>query len=402
MITSKYAVKLISENLPKLTEKKIDTHQSIGYVLKEPIKAERDQPPFNRVTMDGIAINFDSIKKNKLNFPIEATQFAGDPKRTLIHKNQCIEVMTGSVLPKGTNCVIPIEKIVIKHDIAHIQKNYKAIKHQFIHAQGSDYKKDSVVIKAGKKIEPIDIALILSCGKEKLTVSSEPIIHIISTGNELVPVGEKILSHQVRMSNGPSIKGMLYQQTFKNCRHTHLIDEKKIQKNNIKNHLNKSDILILSGGISMGKADYIPIILNELGVRCVFHKVKQRPGKPMWFGVGPRKQLVFALPGNPVSAITCCRHYIIPALHKMRGRTHFFDEYVQLQKSINFKPNLTYFLPVRITHTKNSITKAIPIETNTSGDFSSLSKTDGYIELNSRKSNFIKNENIKFHRWKHP
>jgi len=141
MITSKYAVKLISENLPKLTEKEIDTQQSIGCILKEPIKAERDQPPFNRVTMDGIAINFDSIKKNKLNFPIEATQFAGDPKRTLIHKNQCIEVMTGSVLPKGTNCVIPIEKIVIKHDIAHIQKNYKAIKHQFIHAQDQITKK---------------------------------------------------------------------------------------------------------------------------------------------------------------------------------------------------------------------------------------------------------------------
>ena len=127
MITSKYAVKLISKNLPKLTEKKIDTHQSIGCVLKEPIKAERDQPPFNRVTMDGIAINFDSIKKNKLNFPIEATQFAGDPKRTLINKNHCIEIMTGSVLPKGTNCVIPIEKIVIKHDIAHIQKIIKQL-----------------------------------------------------------------------------------------------------------------------------------------------------------------------------------------------------------------------------------------------------------------------------------
>ncbi len=401
MITSKYAVRLISENLPKLTKKRIDTQQSIGCILKEPIKAERDQPPFDRVTMDGIAINFDSIKKNKLNFPIEATQFAGDPKKSLTKKTHCIEVMTGSTLPKGTNCVIPIENIVIKNNIAHIQKEFKPFKHQFIHAQGSDYKKDSVVIKTGKKIEPIDIALILSSGKAEVTVSSEPIIRIISTGSELVPVGKKILSHQVRMSNGPSIKEMLYQQGIKNCHHTHLVDDKTIQRRNIKNHLNKSDILILSGGISMGKADYIPTILDELGVRCIFYKVKQRPGKPMWFGVGPKKQLVFALPGNPVSAVTCCRHYIVPAAHKMRGRTHFFDEYVQLQKSINFKPNLTYFLPVRITHQKNSIIKAAPVETNTSGDFSSLSKTDGYIELNNRKSDFRKNENIKFHRWKH-
>ena len=402
MITSKYAIRLISKNIPILTEKKIDTYQSIGCTLKESIKAERDQPPFNRVTMDGIAVNFNAIKKNILIFPIETTQFAGAPRETLDQKNHCIEVMTGSILPKGTNCVIPIEKIVIRNDIANIQKKYKASKYQFIHTQGSDYKKGSVVIKAGKKIEPIDIALILSCGKEKLTISSDPIISIISTGNELVPVGEKILSHQIRMSNGPSIKAMLHQQGFENCRHTHLVDDKTIQKNSIKNHLNKSDILILSGGISMGKADYIPIILDELGIKCIFYKVKQRPGKPMWFGVGPGKKLVFALPGNPVSAITCCRHYVIPALHKMKGRTHFFDEYIQLQKSINFKSDLTYFLPVKVIHQKDATTKAVPIETNTSGDFSSLSKTDGYIELNHRKSIFNKNENIKFHRWKHP
>jgi molybdopterin molybdotransferase len=152
----------------------------------------------------------------------------------------------------------------------------------------------------------------------------------------------------------------------------------------------------------MGKADFISKILDELNVECIFYKIKQRPGKPMWFGVGQENQLVFALPGNPVSAITCCRHYIVPALKEMCGGKNPEKEYVQLQKNIHLKSKLTYFLPVKFLKTNNAIRKVIPIETNTSGDFTSLSGTSGYIELSGSKNKFSKSENIIFHKWKHP
>ena len=153
------------------------------------------------------------------------------------------------------------------------------------------------------------------------------------------------------------------------------------------------------GGVSMGKADYVPEILRELGVKNIFHKILQRPGKPMWFGIGPKGQLVFALPGNPVSTITCCRHYVIPALNLASGQRNIISEFVQLQKNIIFKPPLTYLLPVKIRNSKNGILEANPVETNTSGDFTTLIDTDGYIELPSNKEEFNKSEIFSFYRW---
>ena len=399
MITSEDAIKLIFQNITKFGDEKINTLDAVGKTLREPIQAERDQPPFDRVTMDGIAINFDSIKQNNRNFLVSKTQFAGDSQCTLEKKNSCVEIMTGAVLPMNTNCIIPIEQLVKKDKSYIVNQHYQPKKYQYIHRQGSDHKFNTLIFDIGHKIKTIDISAILSCNKENVSVNIDPKICVISTGNELVAAGKKILPHQIRMSNGPAILSMLKNHNYKNCEYKHLKDDKKIQYEHIEKSLNSSDIIILSGGVSMGKADYIPHVLEELGVKNIFHKIRQRPGKPMWFGVGPEDQLVFALPGNPVSTITCCRHYVIPALNLACGQKNIIDEFVQLQKNITFKPALTYLLPVKITNSKNGILEANPIETNTSGDFTTLIDTDGYIELTSNKEEFNKSEILNFYRW---
>ena len=399
MISSNQASKLIKNNLRELKSRKINTMDSVGSILREDISAERNQPPFDRVTMDGIAINY-SKTKIQCFYPIQSTQFAGDKPTKLIKKNQCIEIMTGSVLPDNTNCVIPIECVEIENQIAKIKDNYIAKKWQFIHKEGTDHKIGSVVLKKGHRITPIDIALILSCGREKVLVSDIPKIRILSTGSELIPTGKKILPHQIRITNGPSMITMLKEQCFNDCEHFHLLDDRDLQKRKIKKYLNESDVLILSGGISMGKADFVEKILKELDVKCIFYKVKQRPGKPMWFGLGPKKQLVFALPGNPVSAITCCRHYVIPALRSMCGKIEENNEYVQMHIKITSKTKFTHFLPVKLKNLKNETRQALPIQTNTSGDFTSLSGTHGYVELRGDQEEFKKGQNVIFHNWK--
>ena len=399
MISSNQASKLIKNNLRELKSRKINTMDSVGSILREDISAERNQPPFDRVTMDGIAINY-SKTKIQCFYPIQSTQFAGDKPTKLIKKNQCIEIMTGSVLPDNTNCVIPIECVEIENQIAKIKDNYIAKKWQFIHKEGTDHKIGSVVLKKGHRITPIDIALILSCGREKVLVSDIPKIRILSTGSELIPTGKKILPHQIRITNGPSMITMLKEQCFNDCDHFHLLDDRDLQKRKIKKYLNESDVLILSGGISMGKADFVEKILKELDVKCIFYKVKQRPGKPMWFGLGPKKQLVFALPGNPVSAITCCRHYVIPALRSMCGKIEENNEYVQMHIKIISKTKFTHFLPVKLKNLKNETRQALPIQTNTSGDFTSLSGTHGYVELRGDQEEFKKGQNVIFHNWK--
>jgi molybdopterin molybdotransferase len=152
----------------------------------------------------------------------------------------------------------------------------------------------------------------------------------------------------------------------------------------------------------MGKADFVPQVLADLDVKLVFHKISQRPGKPMWFGIGPEKQVVFALPGNPVSAMVCCRQYVLPALLQATGRDSAPQETAILNEAVNFNPPLTCFLPVRTGSLADGKIGATPVPTNTSGDFAALSQTDGYVALARDRNDFPVGTVVPLHRWTAP
>ncbi|MDH3350771.1 MAG: molybdopterin molybdotransferase MoeA [Gammaproteobacteria bacterium] len=398
MITTAEARDAILAAMPALEPESVPVDVSAGRVLRQSILAERDQPPFDRVMMDGIAISFRDFDKGVRQFPLQATQAAGDETLSL-EPGKAIEIMTGASLPHGADCIVPVERIVVSNGTVEFEKDYKAKERQFIHPRGSDYKQDAVLLNSGKRISAMDIAIINSCGLTNVEVSRSPSIRVISTGNELVPAGDPIEPHQIRMSNGPAVIAMLGQHGFGDCAHDHLVDEPELLGKNIGKHLEDADVLILSGGVSMGKADYIPQVLADLGVEVVFHKISQRPGKPMWFGMGPKQQAVFALPGNPVSTLVCCRHYVIPALHAASGLKESQPEFATLTQSVMFKPKLTYFLPVRLLSNTGGQVLAMPVHTNTSGDFAALSGTDGYLELPLEESNFPAGSSAILKRW---
>ena len=149
----------------------------------------------------------------------------------------------------------------------------------------------------------------------------------------------------------------------------------------------------------MGKADFVPDVLQVLGVEVIFHKVAQKPGKPMWFGMGKDGQAVFALPGNPVSTLTCCRQYVVPALRQMSGMKPATPEFAALTQTIAFAPKLTNFVPARLLSNAAGHSLAMPQFTNTSGDFASLSGTDGYVELAAEQAEFEQGTAVPVHRW---
>ncbi len=402
MLTVAEAMRAIAEVMPEFETEMVELDESIGRILRQEVAAERDQPPFDRVTMDGIAIRFDSFDAGNLSFRVEGTQHAGDPAQALSNDDSCIEIMTGGVLPQRTDCVIPVERISVDNGVATLEDGYSPARRQFIHPQGSDYTRGFKVLQPGKRISPMDIAIIASCGLDKVEVGRQPAIRVISTGNELIPAGEPIKSHQVRLSNGPALVATLSEQGFVDTAHEHLIDKPEILKARLGRLLQKSDVLILSGGVSMGKADYVPQVLAELGVKVVFHKISQRPGKPMWFGIGPDEKVVFALPGNPVSTLVCCRQYVMPALLLASGRKNSNDETAKLTEDITFKSDMTGFLPVKLSDGADGTISAAPVPTNTSGDFASLSGTDGYIELDKTQSEFSKGSSVPLYRWNTP
>jgi len=384
--------------MPAAATETVQFKNASGRVLQQTVVAERDQPPFDRVTMDGIACAYADFAGGARKFPIQAIQAAGDPT-LILETGHCIEIMTGASLPAGADCIVPVERINVVGGVAEIEADYTVNQHQFVHPRGSDHAKGAQLLTPGMRISPMDIAIIASCGLTEIVVSVAPTIRVISTGNELVAAGEIIEPHQIRMSNGPAMIALLEQHGYTDSDHDHIVDEPELLKKRIADHLDKAKVLILSGGVSMGKADYIPQVLDELDVEVIFHKVSQRPGKPMWFGIGPNGQAVFALPGNPVSALVFCRQYVIPALNAASGLHESPPVFVGLAQEFTFKPKLTCFLPVKLVSNVNGQSLAMPVHTNTSGDFASLSGTAGYVELALEETTFPVGTGARMHRW---
>lgn len=313
MISPLEAIEIIKKNKFSGKITSIAIENCIGYELAEEIVADRDFPPFNRVMMDGIAIQNLQSKE----WIIEQTVFAGEEQTTLNNLNYAIEIMTGSPLPKNCRAIIPIEEVSIEtkegQKIAHfIGKEIK--EYQFIHQQGNDLPKGQILINKHAIIQTIEIALAASVGKSNLLVYEKPQIALISTGDELVKVDEIPLPHQIRSSNIPMLSATLKAlniptNTF------HLKDSKEDMELSISEILQNHNFIILSGGVSAGKKDYIPEVLSNLGFTCHFHRIAQKPGKPMWFGTRQSDQkTIFALPGNPISTLICFYNYFLPSI----------------------------------------------------------------------------------------
>ena len=399
MLNPAQADQLIGQHLTCLPIESLPLIQCAGAVLRENIYAERDQPPFDRVAMDGIAVDSSAVQQGTRRLRIQATQAAGDPPLQLAAPQSCIEVMTGAVIPSGCDSVIPVEQITVSSSEAELPSELTVQPWQNVHRRGTDSRQGALLLSSGARLQGPEIAIAASAGMARIRVSSQPMLAVISTGNELIEPGEPILPHQVRRSNAYAIVAALRRHGFQRVADDHLQDDPAEIKRRLKFHLETHDVLVLSGGVSMGKLDFVPRVLDELGVPPIFHTVSQRPGRPMWFGVASSGATVFALPGNPVSTCVCLTRYVLPALYVAMGCTPPPPEKIALGSDVTVKPPLTFFLPVRLEVDDWGRAWAIPRPTNGSGDFTSLAGTDGFVELPPGPNTYPKGFVTRLHRW---
>jgi molybdopterin molybdotransferase len=376
MVSVEEATKIVQQNLWQGESESVPLLVSIGRVLAESIVAERDFPPFHRVTMDGIAISYSSFEAGQKQFPIVFIQAAGSPQRDLMELTSCCEVMTGAILPAGANTVIRYEDLLIENGVATI-KQTAIRKGDNIHSQGSDAQKGTTLLSEGIVISAAEIPVLASVGKSNVLVKSLPNVALISTGDELVDLDETPQLHQIRKSNMYALAAALSNHKI-TPEFFHLNDNEESIRNTLIQVLNKFDLVILSGGVSKGKFDLIPRMLEEQGIQKKFHQISQRPGKPMLFGVGDKKT-VFALPGNPVSTFLCYYKYVEPWLTSSLGGRHIFPQAI-LDQDFTFEAPLTYFLQVKIK-SESGQTIATPVPGGGSGDFVNLKDIDGFLEL---------------------
>jgi len=400
MTTVAEAEAAIAARMPRRPVMHVPIDAAGGCILAEPIHAERDQPPFDRVTMDGIAIASTAFEQGRRSFPIQAIQAAGEPVIGLTAPDRCIRVMTGAVRPEGTDCVIPIERVRIEDGVAVLAASATARTGQFIHARGSDRRQGDTVLEPGHVIGPAEVAVLASAGCARVAVSAAASIAIVSTGDELVAVdADTIAPYQIRSSNDLAIAAAVRRAGVGHCQRATLPDDPERILAAVSALHASHDVLILSGGVSMGDFDFVPAVLERLGTELVFHRIAQKPGRPMWFGISGDGKPVFALPGNPVSTLLCMTRYVVPALSLALGRKAAPAEFAVLTTAVDGPADFTYFVPVVLRWDDAGREHAVPQPTNTSGDFASLAATDGFIELASGRAHHPAGEAGRIFRW---
>ena len=395
MISVDLAWQLVAKEFVTLKIEEVSLEDSLGRVLAEDILADRDGPPFDRVAMDGIAVVSKKLETLRI-FQIESTAKAGEPQKQLINSDNAIEVMTGAPLPLGCDTVIRYEDLIIENTKATVHESVAA-KVVNVHFRGSDFKKNQIIVDQHTMIHAPMIGILASTGKSCVKVIKHPKIAVVSTGDELVRVDEIHLDHQIRRSNLYALSACLKSFGFNSVKLVHLPDDPQQIFETLKMLLEKVDVLILSGGVSEGKFDFIPQTLNNLGVEKIFHKIAQKPGKPLWFGKKNDK-IIFGLPGNPVSCLVCLRRYYIEAACKLKYSNQFFKNVI-LESDISVKGDRVFFAAVKLENINGQL-MARSQQGNGSGDYLTLKDSDGFVELDPAKGPFKAGQTVVFFSWR--
>jgi molybdopterin molybdotransferase len=357
----------------------ISLEHGMNRILWENWYTDRALPPYDRVTMDGVAIRYETFLSGRKIYEIAGIAAAGMPQQTLNDPNTCLEVMTGSSLPAGTDTVIRYEDLDINNGMAEIVVD-EIQKDQNVHFKGEDRSEGELVVPKFTKLSSAEIGVGASIGKDMICVANLPRVMVISTGDELVEISEYPEPHQIRRSNVYRITTSLRNYGIE-VGMDHLVDDPKIISARLSKHLGNYDVIILSGGVSKGKFDYLPEVMEALGVKKLFHRISQRPGKPFWFGTYQESKVIFALPGNPISSFLCLHRYFMHWLELCLIGKVSEVPMAKLTADVAFKPDLTYFLEVKLAYSTTGEILANPMKGSGSGDLANLVKADGFIEL---------------------
>ncbi len=317
MITVEEAFKLIENNITSIKKSMLlHTNDSLGYVLAEDIYSPINMPPFRQAAMDGYALNL----HNELTYNIIDEVKAGDEHRPVLKKGESVRIFTGSAVPETANTVIMQEKVTVKGN--HLLINNSISENKNIRPLGEQIKIGTIALKKGTKLTPAAIGFLLTLGISKILIFEKPKIVIVTTGNELVEAGQKLTYGKIYESNSGMLKTGLQNFGFSRVSVCKVEDDYQSTLNSLRKTISENDMILISGGISVGDYDFVGKALIELGTEQIFYKVKQKPGKPLFFGK-MRDKPIFALPGNPASALSSFYFYVHPTLEKLSGNINF-------------------------------------------------------------------------------
>ena len=401
MINYKKAKKILIKSKIKIKDELIDSSKSINRINVLDIYCSVNYPAGTNAAFDGFAINSKDTNKlnkdNSQNFKILKTISAGDnPKLNKVKKYETVEVMTGALIPKIFDTIIPIEKIIFHPNSKYIIINKKTKKNQHIRYAGSDYKKKDLILKKGTIIQPSHILAFKTLGITKIKVKKKPNILFFSTGNE-ISNNKDIVNWKVRNSNSHYIKSLSNNFLFNFIDGGILRDkdEKYFKKKIEKSIKSKIDIIITSGAVSAGKHDFVPLIVDKFKLSNFFKGVLIRPGKPILFAkLKGVEKAIFGLPGNPISSSACFRFFVYPYLLNILGVKSEKPFKARLKNNYLKSKNIIRFLKAKLTSTIDGKLEIEVLKGQESYKIKSFVESNVWGLFKDGQSNFKKGEFI--------
>lgn len=394
MISVDEALKIILDATESLPAQSMPITRCSGKILAEDIVAEENVPPFDNSAMDGYAVIASDLmaasRENPVLLEVIDILQAGKTTKKRLKTGHAIQVMTGAPIPTHADAVVMVEQTEKTQD-GKIKVFTPVSKHESLRFAGNDIKKGSVIFQRGRLLAPYDSGILASIGRPAVRIIPKPRIAILSTGNELFEIDRPLVSGKIRTSNNYVLQALIGQMGAESidlgiAKDTQKDTNKKLEK------AFSADIIITSGGVSMGEFDFVRDSLKNIGVDIKFWGVKQKPGKPLVFGIH-NKKLFFGLPGNPVSSAVCFKLFVVPAIKKMSGMTYLEPCRVKAEseKPIKKKQGLRHFLR-GVVRKENDRLIVTSVNNQSSGAMSSFCEANCLIDLSEEKENVLPGE----------
>ncbi|MFT3679684.1 MAG: molybdopterin molybdotransferase MoeA [Ferruginibacter sp.] len=391
MITVAEAKKIIEENVLPLPAETIRIQDAAGMQLAADVFSATDIPPFNQSSVDGYAFSHKGWEEHKY-LKIKGEIPAGYNLPVDYSADTAVRIFTGAPVPAGADTVVMQENTKVINNMLHVEEGLKLLTGSNTRLKGTDIKQGELALEKDSLLSPAAIGFLAGVGIDKVTVYKKPFVTIIVTGDELQQPGEQLSGGQVYESNSYMLLAALQQLDIHAQRIIHCDDTLEQLTKELNAVLPDSDIVLLTGGVSVGDYDFVPQAAEACGVHKLFHKIKQRPGKPLFFGK-KRSKLVFGLPGNPSSVLTCFYEYVVPALHLLNNIVKPLEvRKATLSKSFEKPAGLTHF--VKAVYDGNSV---ITLGAQESYRLSSFAKANCLLVIEEDKTVCKEGEVVEIH-----
>jgi molybdopterin molybdotransferase len=385
------------EVIKQLTEKKgprateqVRVGDALGYVLAQEVKTDREYPPFNRATRDGYAV-FAADVKAGVTLKCTGEIKAGDRVSKELWAETCVQIMTGAAVPSGADAVVMIEHTVRDGDEVRFER--AAVTGQNFVPRGSEARAGQMLLTPGMRLGYAELALAAQVGAAELKCAQKPRVAILSTGDEIVPVDSIPGRFQIRNSNSVSLAAQVRLAGGKPVLLGNAMDREDDLSAKIRRGL-QEDLLVLSGGVSMGKYDLVEKVMREMETEFYFDAVAIRPGKPAVFGKC-REKFVFGLPGNPVSTMVTFELFVAPAVDLLSGAEArdllLLD--ARLGEALDEKPGVTHFLPARMEG-QGANREVVAVKWQGSGDIAALARSNCFVVVPAEKEKIEVGERV--------